>query len=477
MATDTLVPFPRTTNKENNENTNPKEERELIKMLQNRPRQKAISELEPVLHILERFHHRNKNQHRINKWWAEADMLRRQVRKLIEGLRAGLVDEERNVRMQEMLAKKGSSVAVKKRKGKEQGEEDENGFKKDEFGIYERAVYIRGMLVPRAWFAFTQLVADKQFAQLGLMLLAVLAQIDQALSPFAPGAEPDGEAEDNRETLLSAPAAVIGAVGLGGAPEEESGEDVGVAISRDEILGDDLIVSTRAGMDFDTDGDGDVDMDDDHDTPSSPTKATTEPDKKFFDITAIKPEEIDGKDEDDSAINSRKKKRPRVEEEKQNDHGEWGGISDGEEQDDEFGSIFASLIPKKKKKVKVAASSVKTTIKTKKQKEEEDEPEDDIGNIFAGLISTEKKKKKVNATPKSTKTVTKIENEEQEGPEDDIDNIFDSLIPKKVTKKKSPTTATATVSAKAKVKEGSKEKKKRKKKQGDAFDDIFGGLL
>ncbi|KAJ4292188.1 hypothetical protein N0V88_005817 [Collariella sp. IMI 366227] len=84
----------------------------------------------PALELLARFHHRNKNQHRLSKWWAQADMLRRHLRKMVEELEDGLVKAEGR--------------------------------------------------------AFTQLTADRQFAHLGLMLLGVLAQVDQALTPFAP---------------------------------------------------------------------------------------------------------------------------------------------------------------------------------------------------------------------------------------------------------------------------------------------------
>ena len=48
----------------------------------------ALASLPPALDLLSRFHHRNKNQHRLSKWWAQADMLRRQLRKIIDELEA-----------------------------------------------------------------------------------------------------------------------------------------------------------------------------------------------------------------------------------------------------------------------------------------------------------------------------------------------------------------------------------------------------
>lgn len=299
------------------------------------------------------------------------------------------------------------------------------------------------------------------------MLLATLAQIDQALWPFAPGPELDGVEEgeaaglqNERETLLAA------AVNIGAA--EETGEDVGVAISRSDFLLSTITSSTQGktaeeekaaaerlerletrrqgkkimGYDLDTDGDVDGGMDiDDNDMPSSPMMVVSAEREKFTNITAIKAQETEGEDEE-RVIDTKKKKRPRFENEHDShaEDEEWDGISDGGDQNDDIGSIFASLIPTKKEKkvtTKMPPSS-KSIIEAKKKKQEEEKEPDDIGSVF------------------------------------------DSLIPKKATKKKSSSTAT-TASVKAKSKEGSKEKstekKKKKKKQGDEFDDIFGGLL
>lgn len=71
--------------------------------------------------------------------------------------------------------------------------------------------------------AFTQLTANKQFAQLGLMLLGVLAQVDAAMAVFAEG--PVGERALEGEEV----------VGRGGAGRsDEVMVDVGVAVSREE---------------------------------------------------------------------------------------------------------------------------------------------------------------------------------------------------------------------------------------------------
>lgn len=42
--------------------------------------------LRPILLVLDRFNHRHKNQHQIARWWAEFDLLRRSVRRLLRAI-------------------------------------------------------------------------------------------------------------------------------------------------------------------------------------------------------------------------------------------------------------------------------------------------------------------------------------------------------------------------------------------------------
>ncbi|KAL2256067.1 hypothetical protein VTK26DRAFT_2240 [Humicola hyalothermophila] len=152
----------------------------------------AIASLSPALEILEGFHHRNKNQHRLSKWWAQADMLRRHVRKMLRELEDGIVEAERLERVRQRGLKAGKVKAKSKSvDGKRDGKGDGEG--EGNVVVTRRAEYLRWKLGPGAFLAFTQLSADRQFAHLGLMLLGVLAQVDKALAPFAP--PPDETAE------------------------------------------------------------------------------------------------------------------------------------------------------------------------------------------------------------------------------------------------------------------------------------------
>lgn len=57
--------------------------------------QQSLSRLTPALEILQGVNHRHKNQHRLSRWWAPFDMLRRQARKLEHELDVHLAAREK----------------------------------------------------------------------------------------------------------------------------------------------------------------------------------------------------------------------------------------------------------------------------------------------------------------------------------------------------------------------------------------------
>ncbi|KAF3354005.1 hypothetical protein VdG1_00262 [Verticillium dahliae VDG1] len=89
------------------------------------PSPDAADALASVLHILDRFHHRHRNQHRVAKWWVHFTLLRRALRRLDAAILA-----------------------------------------------HQRP--------------FTQLAADGQHAPLGLLLIALAARLDALLAPLNP---------------------------------------------------------------------------------------------------------------------------------------------------------------------------------------------------------------------------------------------------------------------------------------------------
>ncbi|KAK8114996.1 hypothetical protein PG999_007065 [Apiospora kogelbergensis] len=122
--------------------------------------------IRPLQPLLAGFNHRNKNQHRVATWWASFNMLRRHVTKW--------ADE---------LDQQAKSRPPKKRKRivSAQGGDDNDTKKKTEDGPAEvRALWLRDVLVPKCYLAFSQLAADNQFAALGLVLTGALAQVYNA---------------------------------------------------------------------------------------------------------------------------------------------------------------------------------------------------------------------------------------------------------------------------------------------------------
>ncbi|CAN8097479.1 unnamed protein product [Discula destructiva] len=197
--------------------------------------QTTLSSLQTATHILSGLTHRNKNQHRATKWWAPFDMLRRSLHKTIPDLEAAIQRVE-VVMLPSMTTTTSSSkrknaavgVAVKKTAAKQPELER----------VVERAVWMREVLGPRAYEAFTQLTADRQFAQLGLVLIGVLAQVEAALALFTPAEpEPQPEREPEQEDNVAPMQSGLGAEVQGEAVPRSADLDLGVAVSRDELPG------------------------------------------------------------------------------------------------------------------------------------------------------------------------------------------------------------------------------------------------
>lgn len=91
--------------------------------------QQALDRLGPALEILDGFTHRNKNQHRLSKWWAQLDMLRRGARKLSLCIQDSIRDRPPQGR--------------KRKKQSAGGGRDEN--------LAFRARHLRVQLVPRSY--------------------------------------------------------------------------------------------------------------------------------------------------------------------------------------------------------------------------------------------------------------------------------------------------------------------------------------
>ncbi|KAF5962823.1 ribonuclease MRP protein subunit rmp1 [Fusarium bulbicola] len=173
--------------------------------------------LAPLIPILNGFAHRHKNQHSSTHWWSSFSILRRAVRNLINDL---------------------NSRPRKVKSG---------GVKRDVHPALVRAKWMMRHVVPGAfvWEAnrmfysthstFSQLAADNQYAPLGLLLLSVLARTYTILSQLVPDHDHNPPISTSTKPMPSEPSKhKTSDLGTDDAPN--AGVDMGVAISRDELL-------------------------------------------------------------------------------------------------------------------------------------------------------------------------------------------------------------------------------------------------
>nr|POE56679.1 ribonuclease mrp protein subunit rmp1 [Quercus suber] len=118
----------------------------------NSEEQTNLQHLSAMLHL---FHHRNKNQHRHSLWWRHFSVFRRQLNNLVKDT-------------VQLNATPASHIARTKKKFRDPQVQTR---------IRERLTFWQEVLVPRWQRAFSQTTADKRFAVLGLVLLAVLAEV------------------------------------------------------------------------------------------------------------------------------------------------------------------------------------------------------------------------------------------------------------------------------------------------------------
>lgn len=156
----------------------------------------TLEKLVPVQQLLHLTVQRNKNQHRITKWWGNLQVLRRNVKRLVETL---------------------SSKEAEYRRGKE--------------ALLKLSCWIETEIIPRTYLSFSAVVADNQYASLGLMLIGCLARVNSCVSfprSRLPSQELEVKVESSRMVIPS--------------------EDMGEAITREEEkLQADVLEEARAG--------------------------------------------------------------------------------------------------------------------------------------------------------------------------------------------------------------------------------------
>ncbi|KAI0383066.1 hypothetical protein F5Y04DRAFT_251747 [Hypomontagnella monticulosa] len=130
----------------------------------------ALDRLQPLQPVLHGFNHRNRNQHRRAAWWAAFGMLRRHIDKLVDEL----------LEYTTVAAAAKSKSSKKRKRIDDKGEGEDKAEKRAEKKVRDYVEWLRDVLVPKCYLAFSQLTADNQFAALGVVLLGALAQVNAA---------------------------------------------------------------------------------------------------------------------------------------------------------------------------------------------------------------------------------------------------------------------------------------------------------
>ncbi|KAK1640321.1 hypothetical protein BDP81DRAFT_391044 [Colletotrichum phormii] len=207
-----------------------------------------IATLVPVLAILDSFNHRNKNQHRVARWWSAFDLLRRAVRRLHDALEAQ--GRHRRALSFKSSSSSSSSSSLKKKSSSSSSskpivssaERRQNALDED---VVARVRMLLDSTIPSSFSAFTQLAADNQHAALGLVLLGLLARINSVVTLLAPAPAPTPAPRSEKATPASevtttsslstgrSDAAV--AVADERQQQQPNSRGLGVAISRDQL--------------------------------------------------------------------------------------------------------------------------------------------------------------------------------------------------------------------------------------------------
>ncbi|KAI1460730.1 hypothetical protein F4805DRAFT_416871 [Annulohypoxylon moriforme] len=153
--------------------------------------EEALERLQPLQPVLRGLNHRNRGQHRRAAWWAPFGMLRRHIDKLVDEL----LDSS---------AAAAAKLKLKSKKRKRGGDDETDD--RAERKTRDHVRWLRDVLVPKCYLAFSQLTADNQFATLGVVLLSALAQLNAVCARLigevaAAGGEENGGVSSVRELV------------------------------------------------------------------------------------------------------------------------------------------------------------------------------------------------------------------------------------------------------------------------------------
>ncbi|CAK7232105.1 Ribonuclease MRP protein subunit rmp1 [Sporothrix bragantina] len=186
----------------------------------------AAERLDNINILLHGLHRLHKNQHRVSTyWWPAFGQLRRHVRKLDEEVRAVQADKALDKFVKETEYMRRAAA---------------------------HAHDVRDQFIPKVYLAFSRLVADRRHAQLGLLLMGVLAQVHTSLCQITGDAVTklaiaegegqdgheveDGDKDNARKTSFDSLPSV----------KSENDDDFGEVIARDDDSVDDKVAKMNA---------------------------------------------------------------------------------------------------------------------------------------------------------------------------------------------------------------------------------------
>ena len=176
-----------------------------------KPQQEKLEHLSHLLHL---FHHRNRNQHRRAIWYRHFSTFRKELLRLLDDISALNATPETHL---ERSRKAKNDAVVRAR-------------------VEERVRVWREVYVGKWYEAFGGLVGDGRFAVLGVVLMAVLGEVCGVVG-LTQGLE-EAREEEVRGVIerfgreMEMEGEIEGLVG--GGEDGGGGEDVGVAVRRDE---------------------------------------------------------------------------------------------------------------------------------------------------------------------------------------------------------------------------------------------------
>ncbi|KAF8427324.1 hypothetical protein EV426DRAFT_572026 [Tirmania nivea] len=161
------------------------------------PQLPSILRLTHESNLLHLLFHRNKNQHRISKWWKDLSLLRSSVRNLIAELESVRELQTGKPAAPALSGSGMTQTQLKKLRRMEKAMKEEanatyiqagrisgvDAIVKARERVDARLRFMRRGIIPRAWVAFTGVVATTQFSALGMILLGVLGRIYEIVGP------------------------------------------------------------------------------------------------------------------------------------------------------------------------------------------------------------------------------------------------------------------------------------------------------